>query len=115
MAVESEAIALRSSRELGDEAKDFVKTYFVLVVYFIPPSLLSDSLKIRNLSLSYRCKAPYLKCVMPSSCYLLFPYSGHYEGGVVKNLIWIHCTEKIVNGFCIEVKKFLVARLTYAM
>ena len=114
MAIESEAIGLRSSRELGDDAKDFVKTDFVLVVYFIPPPLLLDSQKF-EISLSYPFKFPYLKCVMPSSCYLLFPYSGHYEGGVVKNLIWIHCTEKIVNGFCIEVKKFLVARLTYAM
>jgi len=38
MAVQSEAIGLRSSRELGDDAKDFIKSYFVLVVYFIPPS-----------------------------------------------------------------------------
>ena len=38
MAVESEAIGLRGSCELGDDAKDFVKSDFVLVVYFIPPS-----------------------------------------------------------------------------
>ena len=38
MAVESEAIGLRNIRELGDDAKDFVKSDFVLVVYFIPPS-----------------------------------------------------------------------------
>jgi len=37
MAVESEAIGLRSSRELGDDAKDFVKSDFVLVVYFNNP------------------------------------------------------------------------------
>jgi len=37
MAVESEAIGLQSSRELGDDAKGFVKSDFVLVVYFIPP------------------------------------------------------------------------------
>jgi len=36
MAVESEAIGLRNIRELGDDAKDFVKSDFVLVVYFIP-------------------------------------------------------------------------------
>ena len=52
---------------------------------------------------------------MPSSCYVLFPYNGHYEGGVAKNLIWNYCTEKSVKGFCIEVKKFLVARLIYCM
>jgi len=52
MAVESEAIGLRSSGELGDDAKDFVKNDFVLVVYFNPPSHpLLDSLKTRNLSL----------------------------------------------------------------
>ena len=37
MAVESEAIGLGSSRELGDDAKDFVKNGFVLVVYFNSP------------------------------------------------------------------------------
>jgi hypothetical protein len=51
MAVESEAIGLRSSRELGDDAKYFVKTNFVLVVYFIPLPLLLNSLKIRKISL----------------------------------------------------------------
>ena len=34
MAVESEAIGLRSSREQFDDAKELVKTAFVLVVYF---------------------------------------------------------------------------------
>ena len=34
MAVESEAIGLQSSRALCDDVKDFVKTAFVLVVYF---------------------------------------------------------------------------------
>jgi hypothetical protein len=38
MAGQNEASGLRNSRELGDEAKDSVKTDFVLVVYFIPPS-----------------------------------------------------------------------------
>jgi hypothetical protein len=52
MTVQSEASGLRSSRELGDDDRDFVKTGFVLVVYFIPPPpLLLDSLKIQNLSL----------------------------------------------------------------
>jgi hypothetical protein len=37
MAVESKAIGLQSSRELGDDAKNFIKTDFVLVVYFTPP------------------------------------------------------------------------------
>jgi len=39
MAVVREAIDLRSSRELGDDAKDCVKNDFVLVVYFNPPPL----------------------------------------------------------------------------
>jgi hypothetical protein len=34
MAVESEASFLRSSRGLGDDAKNYVKIDFVLVVYF---------------------------------------------------------------------------------
>jgi len=52
MAVQSEASGLRSSRELGDDDMDSVKTGFVLVVYFILPTpLLLDSLKILNLSL----------------------------------------------------------------
>ena len=51
MAVESEAIGLRSSRERGDDAKVFFKTDFALVVYFIPLPLLLDSLKVRKLSL----------------------------------------------------------------
>jgi len=38
MAVQSVASGLRSSRELGDDDRDFVKTGFVLVVYFIPPT-----------------------------------------------------------------------------
>jgi len=79
MAVQSEASGLRSSRELGDE-RDFVKTDFVLVVYFIPPfpPFLLDSLKIQ-ISLSYRYKVSYLKCAMPSSCHLLFQYNGDNE------------------------------------
>ena len=38
MAIKSEPIGLGSSRELGDDAKDFVKNDIVLVVYFNPPS-----------------------------------------------------------------------------
>jgi len=37
MAVESEAIGLGNSRELGDDVKDFFKTGFMQVVYFINP------------------------------------------------------------------------------
>jgi hypothetical protein len=37
MAVQSETDGFRISRELGEDAKDFVKSDFVLVVYFIPP------------------------------------------------------------------------------
>ena len=54
MAVQREAIGLGSSRELGDDAKHFVKNDFVLVVYFNPPlplTFILDSLKTRNLSL----------------------------------------------------------------
>jgi len=54
MAIKSEPIGLGSSRELGDDAKDFVKNDFVLVFYFnppLPPSFILDSLKTRNLSL----------------------------------------------------------------
>jgi hypothetical protein len=52
MAVQSEAIGLRSNRELGDDAKDFVITDFVPVVYLISPQpLLLDSLKIQNLTI----------------------------------------------------------------
>jgi hypothetical protein len=70
MAVQSEASGLRSNRELGDEAKDFVITDFVLVVYLIPlqPFFL-DSLKFK-ISPSYRFKVPYLKCLMPPLYYL---------------------------------------------
>jgi hypothetical protein len=46
VAVHSDASGLRSSCELGDDKGDFVKTDFVLVVYFISPPLLLDSLKI---------------------------------------------------------------------
>jgi hypothetical protein len=50
MTVEIEAKGLRSNRELGDDAKDFVITDFVLVVYLIPPQpFFLDSLKFLNL------------------------------------------------------------------
>ena len=46
----SEVIGLRNIHELGDDARDFVKTAFVLVLYFTPP-LFIDSLKTQNLYL----------------------------------------------------------------
>ena len=36
-------------------------------------------------------------------------------GRCCENLIWNYCTENGVNDFCIELKKYLLVRLTYAM
>jgi hypothetical protein len=65
---------------------------------FSPPPPFICIHKKNEPSPSYQVKIPYLKCEMSSSCYLLFTYNGHFED-LVKNLIWIYCTEKSVNGF----------------
>ena len=51
MAVENESIGLRISRELGNDVKDFLYSFCAGRLFHYSPSLLLDSLKIRNLSL----------------------------------------------------------------